>query len=369
MFVPGPVEIPESIRSIGSRRIPYLRTAAFSRLHHEVVEGLNRIVRHQGETALLTASGTGAMEAAVVSLFQPAERVVVINGGGFGERWVQIAGVHGLAVDEIRLEPGRDLPLERLRKSLTPGVAGVLLNAHETTTGQLFDVKGIGALARAAGALFVVDAISSICCDEYAMDDWGVDATIFSSQKGLALPPGMSFLALSARAAKICRRGPKRSYYFHLADYLDNGRRGQAPFTIAAGIMLQLQARLAEIAASGVERQVAEHGRRARHFRSAILDLPVALVAERPSNAVTALRLTRPQDDASAIVQRLDCEHHLYVASNPEPLKSTVFRVGHMGDQSLADLDTLTAALRQVFQSAPASGGPSCVGASPPERS
>jgi aspartate aminotransferase-like enzyme len=358
MFVPGPVEIPAAIRAAGSRRLPYMRTAAFSRLHLDVVAGLNRIIRHEGETALLTASGTGAMEAAVASLFRQGERVVVVNGGGFGERWVQIAKVHGLEVREIRLEPGRGLDPALLKEALAPGAAGVLLNAHETTTGQLFDVRGIGALVRDTAALFVVDAISSICCDEYAMDDWGVDATVFSSQKGLALPPGMSFVALSGRGAAACRQGPRRSYYFHLADYLENGRRGQAPFTIAVGIMLQLEARLAEIADLGVEGLVAEHRQRACHFRSLVRDLPVSLLAENPSNALSALRLSRPPDDAFAVVQRLEREHRLYVAPNPEPLRSRVFRVGHMGAQSLADLDTLAAALRQVLLAGSAAGCP-----------
>lgn len=352
LFVPGPVEISEEIRAIGSRRLPYMRTSSFSALHQDVVKGLNGLIGHLGETILYTASGTGAMEAAVLSLFNPGERAIVINGGTFGHRWAEICRLHGLKTEEIRLEPGKDLPLETLRRALSEDVGGVFINSHETSTGQLYDIPAIGRALRGSRALFVVDAISSVCADPYAMDEWGVDATILSTQKGLALPPGMSFLSLSDRAAAKALTTPRRSYYLHAADYIQNGKRGQAPYTIAVGLMLQLEARLKQIQALGVEALIKEHKNRAEHFRSSIKGLPLGLLPDRPSNGLTALSVQSPERKAFDIVKRLENDYRLYAAPNAEPLRDKVFRVGHFGNQTQQQLDILAGALKEIFLSA-----------------
>jgi aspartate aminotransferase-like enzyme len=349
LFVPGPVEIPEEIRSIGSQRLPYMRTSSFGELHHEVVKGLNDLILHKGETLLYTASGTGAMEAAVLSLFEPEEQVVVVNGGTFGQRWLEICNLHKLKTIEIRLEPGKDLSLETLKQHLSETVRGVFINSHETSTGHLYDVQAIGHAIRASNALFIVDAIGSVCADPYRMDEWGVDATILSSQKGLSLPPGMSFLALSERARSKAISVPRRSYYLHAAEYLQNAKRGQAPYTIAIGIMLQLQARLRQIHARGIEALNHAHKTRAEYFRNAVKELPLGLLPARPSNGITALVVRSEKQNAFDIVKRLESEHRIYVAPNAEPLRDKVFRVGHFGDQPIEHLDILVKALKEIF--------------------
>lgn len=289
LFVPGPVEMDEAVRAVGSQRLPYMRTEEFSKLTLEVVEGLRLLLETEGEVALLTSSGTGAMEAAVSSLFGPSDRVLVVDGGSFGRRFRTLCEIHGIPHEAI--EPGEDLDPDELARRAGRRFSGVLVTAHETSTGALLDVEGSGRALKGSGALFVVDAVSTLLADPFRMDGWGVDATIFSTQKGLALPPGMAFVALNARAAERARRAPRRTLYFHLADYLADGLRGQTPYTVAVGLMLQLQARLADLHAVGVASIVAETASRAAAFRVAIADLPLSISPRRPSNAITALRL------------------------------------------------------------------------------
>ncbi len=350
LLVPGPVEIPEEIRRVGAERLPYMRTAEFSAITFEVVDGLRRVVDTVGDVVLLTASGTAAMEAAVLALFRPGERVLVVVGGTFGRRFVEICRIHGVPHDAIELEPGRDLDLAELSDRVRGGTyAGVLVNAHETSTGALYDVEGMGNILRDTPTLLVVDAIGTVCADPYRMDAWGVDATVFSTQKGLALPPGMAFVALSPRARERALSAPRRSLYLHLADYLKDGERGQTPYTVAVGLVLQLRERLRRLLATGVEAEVAATRRRALRFRQGVEGLPVTILPERPSSALTALRLQTQSITAPEVVRRLWKEFGLVVAPNPQPLRDRVFRVAHLGAQTDDDVESAILALWKVL--------------------
>lgn len=350
LFVPGPVEIPEAIRAVGSARLPYMRTEEFSALTFGVVDGLRRVVGTTGDVALLTASGTAAMEAAVSSLFTADDRVLVVDGGTFGHRFADLCAIHAVPHEQVCLEPGQSLDVDGFAARVRAGgFTGVLVNAHETSTGVLYDIEGLGRALRGSGALFVVDAVSTLCADPYRMDDWGVDATVFSTQKGLALAPGMAFVAMGPRARARALAAPRRSLYLHLADYLRDGSRGQTPYTVAVGLMLQLQARLATLDVDDEVRAVAA---RARRFRDGLAGLPLAVLPERPSNAITALRLLDPSLDAPTLVRRITDGFGYYLAPNGEPLRRHVFRVSHLGAQTTADVDDVLAALRHVLAGA-----------------
>lgn len=347
LFVPGPVEIEERIRQVGAERLPYMRTEAFSKLTFEVMDGLRRVAGTTGDVALLTASGTAAMEAAVSSLFGASDRVLVVNGGTFGQRFADLCTIHAVPHEEVRLEPGQSLDVESFAGRVRAGgFTGVLVNAHETSTGVLYDIEALGHALGRLGVLFVVDAVSTLCADPYRMDAWGVDATIFSTQKGLALPPGMAFVAMGPRARERALGAPRRSLYLHLADYLKDGSRGQTPFTVAVGIVLQLRKRLASL---DVDAEVEAVAARARRFREGIAGLPLSLLPARPSNAITALRLEDGPLDAPALVRRVCDEYGYYLAPNGEPLRRNVFRVSHLGAQAPADVDRVVTALRRVL--------------------
>ncbi len=221
-----------------------------------------------------------------------------------------------------------------------------MINAHETSTGQLYDIQAIGKIARKFGAFLIVDAISTICADQFSMDDWHVDVAILSSQKALALPPGLSFVAMNERAkARMAAIQPK-SLYFNLADYLRNQQRGQLPYTPAIGLLLQLHQRLLDIQQVSLHSLVKQHQRRAEFFREALVGLPFSILPARSSNAMTGLCCHGL--DAIRIVEGLRNRHGIVVAPSGGDLKFKLIRIAHMGAQNDEGVRHLITALKDI---------------------
>ena len=348
-FVPGPVPISPHLLAIGAQQLPYNRTEAFSTITHEILTGLKMLFGTESQVAILTGSGTAAMEAAVLNFISSEGRALVINGGTFGQRWADLCITLGTPHDELPVELGADLDLALLEATLADGnYSALLINAHETSIGHLYDIEAIGAIARHHDVLFIVDAISSVCADAFEMDNWGVDAAILSSHKALALPPGLSFVAMSEKAVLLLtsNQTQPKSLYFDLKNYLDNQKRGQLPYTPAIGIMLQLHKRLSDIHEQSLAALISQHKERAEHFRDAIQDMPFDILPARSSNAITALSCR--DRDATEIATKLRDLYHLIVATSGGDLKSKLIRISHMGHQDPADVRHLISALGEI---------------------
>ncbi|MBL4574783.1 MAG: alanine--glyoxylate aminotransferase family protein [Opitutaceae bacterium] len=350
LFTPGPVAIPKHILALGSEQPPYNRTPEFSDFTKEILEGLQYVFQTQGSVALLTASGTAAMEAAVLNLLDSSDKALVINGGTFGKRWCDLCTVHSIAFEEIELAPGCDLDLLQLKKTLSAGdFTALLINAHETSTGHLYDIESIGKIAKQYNLLFIVDAISTIGADPFFMDKWSVDVAILSSQKALALPPGLAFVALAQRALdRLAERKPK-TLYLNLQNYLENQTRGQLPYTPAIGLLVQLHQRLYDIRSVGLENMCIDHENRAFAFREAVKNLPFRALPDRLSNALTALVCETIK--AFELVGELREEYGIEAAPSGGGLKDTLFRVSHMGDQDEAEIKELIVGLENIVHS------------------
>jgi aspartate aminotransferase-like enzyme len=351
LFTVGPVEMyPETLR-LGGLQLPYFRTPEFSSTVKACDAALRELAGAPADSrsVLLTASGTGAMEAAAINVVGDSGRALVIRGGSFGERFGEICEDNGIAFDAIDLEPGTSLPADAL-DILKPGShTAVLVNAHETSTGLLYDVARIGEACRRAGALFVVDGISAFLCDYLHMEEMGIDLLIASSQKALGLPPGLSILVLAPRALERVMEARPRSHYFGLRKYLGDAERGQTPFTPAVGVVLQLSERLESVRKAGVGALVRRSAELAAFFRSSIAGLPFAVFPDHPSNALTALT---PTNGVSAyeVYRRLSESYGLIVTPNGGSLKDRVFRVGHMGNLDESKLGELARAMKEVSQ-------------------
>jgi aspartate aminotransferase-like enzyme len=222
-----------------------------------------------------------------------------------------------------------------------------LVNAHETSTGVLHDIAMVGQVCRRANWVLVVDAISSFLADPYRMEDWNVGITILSTQKGLALPPGFSILVVRQDVAARMRAMPVRSLYFKLDSYFDDMQRGQTPFTPAVGILLQLHARLEQIAQQGVGSHMDRTAALAQDFRSRIAALPFTIPSERLSNAVTPLQPTE-KISAYEVYTHLKEKYRLVVCPNGGELRDRLFRVGHLGHLSIDDNKKLIDALSRM---------------------
>ena len=357
LFTPGPVPVAEHLRAIGAQQPPYNRSEAFSSFTREILRGLQGLFQTAGPVALLTASGTGAMEAVALNCLGASDHVLVINGGTFGQRWRDLCDVHSISHEEYKLPHGADVDLSQLTGLLSSGrFTALLVNAHETSTGHLYDIEAMGRLTEQYGLLFVVDAISSICADPFFMDDWRIDVAVLSSHKALGLPPGLSFVALGERALdRLENCGARRSLYFDLKDHLANQERGQMPYTPAIGLMMQLHQRLLDIREQTLPALVASHRQRAETFRRAIVELPFTLLPSRCSNALTAL--TCIGLDASTLVEALEMRHGIVVAPSGGILKSKLIRISHMGAQLDHDLTHLVPALTALAADTPIGSG------------
>lgn len=351
LFTVGPVEMHPETLELGGTQLPYFRTPEFSALALENERILLTLAdAPQGSRAIfLTASGTGAMEAALINGLAEGDRALIVVGGSFGQRFVEICEDDGIANDTIEVAPGRALDLDRVKALDLSRYKALLVNAHETSTGVLYDILRLGEICRASGLLFIVDAVSAFLCDALSMQAMGIDILITSSQKALALPPGLSMLVLSPAALVNVKAVKPRSHYLGLAKYLLDGERGQTPFTPAVGIILQLNGRLKAIAnAGGAAVMVARAAGLASHFRHAIQGLPFTTFAETPSNALTALS---PRSGVSAydVFMRLKEDYGLIVTPNGGALRDRVFRVGHMGNLTEENLDALAEALGRLW--------------------
>lgn len=341
----------EAICAIGAEQVPYFRTAEFSATMKENEALMTQFTKapEGSRVVFITGSGTASMEATVMNVFTPADKVLVVNGGSFGHRFVQLCEIHDIPHTEIALEMGHKLTAEHLAPYEGQGYTGFLVNLDETSTGVLYDIHLISQFCHRNNIFLVVDSISSFLADPFNMQALGVDVMITGSQKALACPPGISIIVLAPQAVeRVCSREVK-SMYFNLKDALKNGERGQTPFTPAVGILRQINARLKEIeAAGGVESENQRMAAMAADFREKIKALPLTIVSQSLSNAVTPLH---PHNvSAYDIFLKLKDEYNIWVCPNGGDMADKVFRVGHLGALTPADNTTLVAALTDLHE-------------------
>lgn len=348
-FAVGPVMMPEDIRCIGGKQIPYFRTSEFSNIMKENETLLKELsgAENESRVVFLTGSGTAGMEMAVMNSFCEKDKVLVVNGGGFGKRFEELCKLHEIPFESIGLSQGEPLTKAHLEKYQSKGFTGMLINMHETSTGVLYDMEIVSDFCKKNNIFLVVDAISSFLADKVVMEEWGINILIISSQKALALPPGMSFLILDRQALEKVNRMKIKSLYFRISDYLTNGERGQTPYTPAVSVLLQLNTRLKQIAEIGIENEVKRVHDLAEYFRKQVKHLPFELFTAAPSNAVTALV---PLTDISAYhyFKKLEQEYNIWICPNGGELKDKIFRVGHIGNVDKKDYDRLIEALHRI---------------------
>ena len=343
LFTVGPVEMLDEIRELGGEMVPYFRTAEFS----ELMLDTDRLLKKQmgaeelAKGIYLTASGSAAMEAAVLNCFSTEDKLLIVNGGSFGQRFVDICRIHSLPYEEIKLAAAEEFTAEHLAKYNPADFTGFLVNIDETSTGQLYDIGLISDFCRRGNLYLVVDAISSFLCDEYEMAKYDIDVTIISSQKGLCVPPGMSVVMLSERITEErVKKSRYASLYFDFKNYLHNFERGQTPYTPAVGICVQMNRALHLVEKEGLANHLAHVQKVAVDFRSkAIEQLPVKLPAYPLSNAVTPLIFQQPI--AYKVFETLKDEYDIFVNPTGGATHDTVLRVAHIGKTDTADNDML----------------------------
>jgi len=351
LMAPGPTPVPPGVLLAMAQPMIHHRTPEYEALFIEVREGLKRLFQTAQDVVPFTASGTGAMEAAVVNTLSAGDTALVVRAGKFGERWEEICRAYGIDVVRLDAPFGETVPAARVAESLAahPEARAVLMQHSESSTGVLHDVEGIATVTEKSDAIVIVDAVSSLGIADLRMDDWGVDVVVAGSQKGLMLPPGLCFCALSPRAWARVKTSRLPKYYFDLAAEHKAVSRNEAHFTPAVSIVLGLREVLRMLEAEGLANVLRRHDRLARATRAGVEALGLRLFAKtRPSPALTAV-IAPDGLDSEKVLAAYSASHNITIAGGQGEMKGQVFRLGHMG--YVADFDVLTAlgALEQVL--------------------
>jgi aspartate aminotransferase-like enzyme len=351
LMAPGPTPVPSEVLLAMARPMIHHRTPEYEALFVEVRAGLKKLFQTREDVIPLACSGTGAMEAAVVNTLSAGDTVAVVRAGKFGERWTDLCRAYRVGVVELTAPFGETVHPERLAETLQshPNLRAVLVQHSETSTGVLHDVRGYAAVTRDYGALLIVDAVSSLGIVDLAMDAWGVDVVVAGSQKGLMLPPGLAFCALSERAWARAATSTLPSFYFDLAAERKTLLRNEAHFTPAVSIIVGLREVLRMLEAEGLANVFRRHDRLARATRSGVEALGLALFAKAtPSPAVTAVAPPAGVD-SETIVEAYAKSHNITIAGGQAEMKGRMFRLGHMGYAAESDVIVALAALEQIL--------------------
>ena len=286
-FTVGPVQSSVAVRAIGAEQVPYFRTSEFSDVMFENERLIKKFAKASDDSKVvfLTSSGSGAMETAIMNTLTPNDKALVVNGGSFGHRFVELLELHHVAYTEIKLEHGKALKPEHLAPYEGQGYTAFLVNKHETSTGVHYDMNLISDFCKRNQLFLIVDCISTFLADPFDMKELGADIMITGSQKALACPPGISVMVLSSKAINRFKNAKCVCQYFDFKIALKNMERGQTPWTPAVGILRQINARLKEIDANGgVEGEIARIGALATYFREKIKNLPFEIVSPKIRN-------------------------------------------------------------------------------------
>jgi len=352
VFTPGPVAVPSEVLLEMAKPIIHHRTKEFEAIFAEVREGLKYIFDTKEEVFVLAASGTGAMEAAVVNTLSGGDKVLVINGGKFGERWGKIARAYGLDVVEMKVEWGYSADPAEVEKAFDadPSIKAVLFQASETSTGVLHPTKEIAAITRKRdGVISIVDGITGVGVFPLEFDEWGIDVLVGGSQKAFMLPPGLSFIALSPKAWKFYESSNLPKFYFDLKPALKNAENNTTPYTPAVTLVLGLAAVLRRFRAEGREAMQKRHEKLAFAMREAMKAIGLEpYVKSVPSPALTTI-IAPPEIGSGPVIKALASEFGITVANGQDQAKGVIFRISHIGDIDVTDTITAVAAIESVL--------------------
>lgn len=359
--IPGPTPIPDEILNVLSRQMINHRGPEFAELIRRMTDILKEIFQTKGDVLILTGSGTGGMEAAIVNMLSPGDKVLVVSNGFFGERFADIAEIYGAQVERLRFEWGSAADPEAVRQALAkdPGVKAVLVTHNETSTGVTNDLAAISNVVKEFEKLLLVDAISGLGAIDLPADAWGCDVVITASQKGWMVPPGLAMVSVSEKAWQAQAEARMPKYYWDFAkakQFLDE--KGQTPWTPAISMFFALAAALELFQQEGLQNILARHERVGSKAREVVKSLGLSLFPQDrcASNTVTAVKASEGLD-VKKLLGILREEHDVVLSGGQQRLEGKIFRIGHLGYVSEEDMDAVGQALRVALPKAGFAGG------------
>ncbi|MBI4721986.1 MAG: alanine--glyoxylate aminotransferase family protein [Candidatus Stahlbacteria bacterium] len=333
LMTAGPTPVPEKVRVAEAQPIIYHRAKEHREIFKRVSENLKSIFKTQNTVLTFTSSGTGAMEGAVVNTLSAGDKVLVVRGGKFSERWSEICVAYGIEVDNIDVEWG-DIAAPGLVKEYLdkePGIRAFFSTLCETSTGTLFPIKEYGELIKGRdNTIFVVDAISGLGACDIEVDKWGVDICVCGSQKALMLPPGLGFASVSEKAWGLVGSSRLPKFYFNFEKARSSLEKGDTPFTPAISLIIAMDASLKLLGEEGIGEILERHSLLASATRAGVQALGLELFSKYPANTVTAIKV--PEGiDGSKLIDVLFYKYGVKVAGGQSQLKGKIFRIAHLG--------------------------------------
>lgn len=355
LMIPGPTPVPESVMLEVAKHPIGHRSSEFSKILENVYQNLKYVFRTKNDVFVYTASGTGAMCAALENLINEGDLVLSLVLGNFGNRWVKIAQSRGAIVEKIEVETGSVIDPEVLRKRLAEDtekkIKIVTLTQSETSTGAANDIKTLCSIIREHGALSVVDGVTSVCAMECHPDEWGIDVLVSGSQKGFMIPPGLAFLTANERAWKVYEECKHPSFYWDWKAYKKSVNENSTPFTPAVNLITGLDKALEMIKKEGIDEMNARHKRHCLALRKAIKAIGLELVVKEDKNASCAITSILPPEGISVpdIRSTMKKDFDIVVANGQNALKDKIFRMGTLGFVCDRDLISAIGALEATL--------------------
>ncbi|MEA2081406.1 MAG: alanine--glyoxylate aminotransferase family protein [Elusimicrobiota bacterium] len=337
LFSPGPTNVPGEILLEGAKRTIHHRTKEFSAMLSSATKGLGKAFDTKGEVFILTSSGSGAMETAVVNFLSRNDDVLILNTGAFGRRWVNIVKAYGLVPDVLEYPWGDSFKISDVETKIKKkNYKAVLCQLGETSTGAVNDIKSLGNIVPKE-TLLIVDAVSGLMAEEFHMDKWNVDVAVAGSQKGFMVPPGISSIAVRKGIENKIGKGDLPCFYFSLTHAEAYLKKGQTPWTPAINIIYQLNKALELLEEEGFDNVIKRHRDMAAIARKTVTDMGLELFSSSPSNGITAVKVPDGIDGTKLI--EYICENYgVRFANGQREYKGKLIRIAHMGYVTVPDI-------------------------------
>ncbi len=348
LLAPGPTPVPNDILLAGAQETIHHRTPQFVKIQEETLEKAKMLFQTKNEVMSLVSTGTGSMEAAVANIVSEGDKVIVVDGGKFGERWVEICEAFGAEIDLIKLKWGDYARPEQIKEALekNPDTVAVFTTHSETSTGTVNPIEELGNVVKEYKALMVVDSVSGLLAEPLKMDDWHVDIVCTGLQKGVMLPPGLALITLSEKAWKRvdeCKRGEK--YYFDLKKY--RKKYPDSPYTAGVNQIYQLKKAIEMIEEEGLENVWERHRILSEATRAGVKALGFELLSKKPGNVTTAV--LSPVDTVK-LTKLMRDKYGVTMAGGQAEYKGKIFRMAHLGYMGKFDTIVGLSALEMAFR-------------------
>jgi aspartate aminotransferase-like enzyme len=354
LLAPGPTPLPPEVSEVLASPIIHHRTPQFKEILGEVIKNLKYVFQTENDVFIFASSGTGAMEAGVSNILSRGDFALTIEGGKFGERWTEICKAYGINTEVLKVEWGRavnpELIAEYLKKN--PKIKVVFVTHCETSTGVVNDIEAIAKIVRNFDKILVVDAISSLGVIPLETDNWGIDIVVSGSQKGLMLPPGLSFISVSKKAYEASKLCDLPNYYFSFARSKKAFDVTDTPFTPAVPLVIALNKVLSSMRQEGLENIFLRYRKMAEAVRKAASALGLELFVQDDafSSSITAIKVPEGIDGVK-LVKIMRDEYGVTIAGGQAQLKGKIIRIAHMGYIKEEDIIACFSCLEKVLDS------------------